>query len=382
MATEGLTWQGQDIDTTTLNRQLTEMWSRINHEAATTGAMRTHVYNLVVYAADEAELHRTSASLRGLGKRHPSRAVLLRAERFAPRASVDAVIHVSCTDSVGGRPPLCHEQVLIEARGRAADHLASVVIPLLVPELRTYLWWPGQPLFGHRVFHRLLSVADQLVVDSAEFDSPGDGMANLVRLCDRKQGVSDFNWTRLRPWRDVITQFFDGPQWSPYAKSIRSVRLEFGSGGNSSLVTSGVLLLLGWMASRLGWAPETTLDNLASGDVTLAVIQGERVIPIDVRFADRGADAAGRLIAVEVVSQPRGEAPARFTVDRTDDLDHARVVTAVHDGPEITRVIPLELKTDVQLLADELELWGHDTLYDKAVDMAGRMAGREVWVPA
>jgi hypothetical protein len=33
------------------------------------------------------------------------------------------------------------------------------------------------------------------------------------------------------------------------------------------------------------------------------------------------------------------------------------------------------------VLVDELELVGHDELYDRVVDMASRMAGREVWMP-
>lgn len=374
------TWNGQDVDTTELESRMSKMFAGISREASYTGAMRTHIFNLVVYAIDTRMFERVQSSLQGLAQRHPSRAIILCADRFNSKSSVDATIHVYCHDSPA-RAPLCHEQVEIMARGRTADHLANIVIPLLVPELRSYLWWPGQPPFGHRMFHRMLSVTDQLVIDSAEFASPGDGFANLVRLCGREQGVNDFNWARLRPWRDVITQFFDGPQWAPYAESIRSIRLEFGRSGCTSVVTSTVLLLLGWMAGGLGWEPETTLDNLVTEGVTLAALKGERVIPIEIQFHDHGPDSTGRLMAVEIVSQPRGEQPGRFTINRTDDLDHARVCTAVHGGPEITRVVSLDLRTDPELLADELDLVGHDCLYERVVDMASRMAGREVWIP-
>lgn len=375
------TWEGEDVDTTTLESTMCHLLSKINSDGTFAGAMRTRIFNLVVYASDDQTFHRVQASLSSLAHRHPSRAVILRANRFDPKSRIDAAIRVYCHHSAADRPPLCHEQVQIDAHGRAADHLANVVIPLLIPELRSYLWWPGQPLFGHRTFHRLLSVSDQLVIDSAEFASPGDGFANLAQLCNYRQGVNDFNWARLRPWRDVITQFFDGPQWAPYADSIRSVRLEFGTRGNASVVTSGILLLLGWVAGRLGWEPETTLDNLVTDDVTMATMKAERVIPIDIHLADYGPDSAGRLMAVEVVSQPRGGQPARFTIHRTEDLDHARVCTAVHDGPEINRVVALDLRTDPELLADELDLVGHDRIYEEVVDMAGRLAGREVWLP-
>jgi glucose-6-phosphate dehydrogenase assembly protein OpcA len=229
----------------------------------------------------------------------------------------------------------------------------------------------------------LLAFADQLIIDSAQFDSPGDGFANVAWLCQGSQGVNDFNWGRLTTWREIIAQFFDGPQWQPFAFGIRSLSLEFGAGGTDyRQATSGTLLMLGWIASRLGWKPETTLDRVLKGDTTVSVLQGDRVLPIQLRLSEHGAAAAGRLMRVELVSQPREHQPARFVVDRSDDLDHVRVTMQIHGDAEIARTVPLERKTDLELLADELELAGQDRLYQEVVDVASKLAGREVWVPA
>jgi hypothetical protein len=64
-----------------------------------------------------------------------------------------------------------------------------------------------------------------------------------------------------------------------------------------------------------------------------------------------------------------------------DGHQHAEVTVAVHDANEITRTVPLEVLSDAELLGGELDLGGHDPLYDHVVDIASRMAGREVWVP-
>jgi glucose-6-phosphate dehydrogenase assembly protein OpcA len=283
---------------------------------------------------------------------------------------------------VSGPVPLCYEEIVVTGHGRVADHLGSVVRPLLLPELRTYLWWPGQPPFGHRMFHNLLRMADQLVVDSAQFSLPGDGLANLARLTRAQQGVNDFNWGRLTSWREIAAQFFDGPTWLPYVHDIRSITLDFGSGGQDHRrATAGTLLLLGWVATQLGWEPETTLDGMAEDNLTISALQGDRLIEIRLQFHDRGPKAAGRLVGVEIVSQPRNLPPARFLVERLEDLDHAHVTMKIHEGQEIRRVVPLNLKSDADLLTDELELAGHDVLYESVVDMASRMAGREIWVP-
>lgn len=220
------------------------------------------------------------------------------------------------------------------------------------------------------------------VVDFAEFSSPGDGYADLARLCFGKQGVNDFNWARLSAWREIIAQFFDGAVLAPYASAIHSVQVEFGAGGeNYARPTAGVLLLVGWMASRLGWEPETTLDSIPKHAVTLSVLQEERVIEIDFRFRSHGASAAGRLMRVEIQCERETGEDAVFTVSRSADMRHAHISMQIGEGQDLCRVIPLDIKSDEELLADELEAAGHDRLYESVVEMASRVAGRELWVP-
>lgn len=374
------TWRGSDVDATTIERQMASLWHQVREESAFSGAIRTSILNLVVYTTSREEAMQVSHELRACSQRQPSRTIILVADRLKPGSSLDAEVSVRCGG--GSSRPLCYEEIMITGRGRVADHLASVVIPLLMPQLPTYLWWPGQPPFSHRMFNRMLAIADQLVIDSAQFTSPGDGLANMARLCQAKQGVNDFNWGRLTPWREVIAQFFDGQAWLPYIHGVRSVRLEFGSGSHDHRRgTASVLLMLGWVGSQLAWEPETTLDGLISENTTLTVLQGDRIIDIDLEFADHGSDLAGQVSGVEIVSQPHGLQPARFTVQRPEDLEHAEVTVKVLDGALIRRVVPLQVKTDAELLTDELELAGHDVLYERVIDMASRMAGRELWTP-
>jgi glucose-6-phosphate dehydrogenase assembly protein OpcA len=342
----------------------------------------THVFNLVVYTDSEQLAEQVASDLASVPRRHPSRAIILVADRWHEESPIDAEVRLMCAPGTGGRPPLCFEQVFVTVQGRAADHLATVVVPLLMPEVPTYLWWPGQPLFGHRLFHRLLASADQLVVDSGQFQSPGDGLNDLARLVSGRYGVNDINWARLKPWREIIAQFFDAPQLTPYAYALRRVSIVFGSGegafGNS---TAGLLLMLGWVASELGMEPETTLDAVATRNVSLSLLQGNTIVDIDVNFRDAGPLAAGRLLGFELHAQTRDGPEAVFLVRRSTDLLHAHVTMRVGDESEITRVVALDIKDDPILLADELAAAGHDRLFERVVEMAARIAGREVWVP-
>lgn len=371
------TWQGQDVDATTIESEAGRLWTEVSRP--TGAASRTHLYNLVVFAGPRDRADAIIRTLSRLAEHHPSRAIVLISDRSNPTTGVDAEVTVQC---VGGGPNghvLCHEQIAVTGHGRAADHLNSVVTPLLTPELRTYLWWPGQPPFGHRTFHQLLSLADQFVVDSAEFHSPGDGLANLARMCQQKQGVNDFEWTRLTAWREIIAQFFDGENWARYAHTIRRITLRFGA-GNQERAAVAMLLVLGWMAHQLGWEVESGLEGVPAGRQTLSVMAGERVIPIEVDFHDMGPVMQGRLLHFEAVSQPKDDPPARFVIDRAEDGQSVTAQTIVHEGAEISRVVPLRIRATEDLLAYELSLAGHDPVYDDAVRKASQLAGRDLWL--
>jgi glucose-6-phosphate dehydrogenase assembly protein OpcA len=375
-------WAGTDVDVGTLERHMAELWRQVTSETEGAAGVRTSILNLVVYARDGDDAKRISSELRSCTDRHPSRTIILVGDRHEPQSSVDASVTTYCVPSKD-HPPLCYEEMVFTGHGRVADHLSSIVIPFVIPGLPTYLWWPGQPPFGHRIFHRLLSVVDQLIVDSAQFNTPADGIANLALLSRAKQGINDFNWARLRPWREIIAQFFDGPHWAPYAQGIRSIRMEYGSGASDyRRAAVGTLLTLGWLAEELGWEPESTLDAPLSRDFSMSVLQGDRVIDIDLNFRDPGSDAAGHLMALEFVADPKGLPPARFKVIRSDDLRRADVSATVHEGTDIRRAVPLELESDADLLTHELEMAGHDRLYEQIVETASRLAGRELFIPA
>lgn len=377
-----LRWSGDNVDLTTVDRQMNQLRKELSRQMDDVSPVVTHVFNLVVYTDSAHLAEQISTDLASVSRRHPSRAIILIADRWHEESPIDAEVRLLCAAQKGGGPPLCFEQVFVTVQGRAADHLSSVVVPLLIPQVPTYLWWPGQPLFGHRLFHRLLASADQLVVDSGQFQSPGDGLNDLARLCSGRYGVNDLNWARLKPWREIIAQFFDAPQVTPYAHAIRCISMAFGSGqGAYGKSTAGLLLILGWVASELGMEPETTLDTVATRDVSLSLLQRNALVDIDVGFRDAGSEAAGKLLSFELRAQIRGGPEAVFLVRRSSDLLHAHVTMQVGAESQISRVVALDMKDGPGLMADELAAAGHDHLYERVVEMAARIAGREVWLP-
>jgi glucose-6-phosphate dehydrogenase assembly protein OpcA len=68
--------------------------------------------------------------------------------------------------------------------------------------------------------------------------------------------VVDLAWLRSTPWRERIAATFDPDKWRPELRQISKVVVRH----RSDSAVSGALLL-GWLASRLGWKPESLVTE-------------------------------------------------------------------------------------------------------------------------
>lgn len=172
--------------------------------------------------------------LSGLAERHPSRTVVLIPEPEAGDG-LDANVEVGVYPVGGGRS-ICTETIRVRLKGARAQAPASVVQPLLLPDLPAFLRWRGLPPFGESHFEGLIDVVDRLIIDSTEWpDLPGE-YARLAEIFDRVV-VSDIAWARTSRWRPQLATL-----WPEIAK-VKRVRVT-GTAAQAHL-------LAGWLRSRL-----------------------------------------------------------------------------------------------------------------------------------
>ena len=332
---------------------------------------RAAVLNLIVYADRERHARRAAESVSTLSLRHPSRAIVLLADR-APREGVTAQIEMHChlrdADAV---QQVSYEQILVRARGDSDDRLASAVIPLLVPDLPVFLWWTGDPPVGGRVFSKLLEIADRLVVDSADFSRADATLHELARTCDVARGrfgVTDLNWTRLTAWRESVTAFFDVPAWRPFLEGITGVRIGFAVDMDGrNIHPSQALLFVGWLGSRLGWRPIEALAPSEAGGMLFAIARsdGERVM-VRVRPRFERSVSEGDTSGIRIQAERDGT-QAEFVVKREPDARHQTQTVIVNGTVRWQRVMPLPSPDIVELIGEELAILGSDRIYEAAL---------------
>lgn len=303
---------------------------------------RASVLNLIVVVSDESELRHIAEVLDGLSSSHPSRTLILLAQE--ERQAVKLEASVSTQTRADGGHRVTTERVLLHAHGRVAEHLASLVAPLLVPDLPTILWWPGRPEFESRLFSELADVCDRLVVDSddAGFD-PGRDFPLLLKVARRRKtriSVGDFNWARLMPWCHLMAQFFDPPAVRARLLQTHGVTVRYGEGSDAQ-----ALLLAGWVQSRLR--------------------SREIEVPRELRQEPGMAKGVTRFM----IYTGGEDGIARFSVARAPG-GRLSVEYRIGNQEQVGRTVAVASRLAGELLAIELTLPGHDLLYEEALAAA------------
>jgi hypothetical protein len=208
--------------------------------------LRTNVLTHIAWVPQEWQEAATE-TLAGLAERHPSRTLLLFPEPDAEDGLYARVL-LECHEAPGTNRHLCNEVAELRLRGIRAQAPASIVLPLVLPDLPIFLRWRGRPDFGSPVFEQLVDVVDRLVVDSSEWPDVPEAYEQLVPLFDRV-ALSDIAWRRTLPWRRALAQ-----AWPNLPDRLTGPPAE-------------TALVAGWLRSRAGIEVEIErADELPVGD--------------------------------------------------------------------------------------------------------------------
>jgi glucose-6-phosphate dehydrogenase assembly protein OpcA len=351
-------WSGQTVEVQAIDAALERLRQQAADAAPAEGAAlgaRTSVLTLVAYALDAAAAQRAGETIANLPRYHPSRSIVVLAQPSDDEPAIDARLSAHCHIAPGLEGQVCFEVVELTVMGRAARHLHSVVLPLLVPDLPVFSWWSGDLPGDAHLLEDMLSASDRFIVDSTRLSDAQSGLPCLESLVQHAttSAVSDLSWTRVATWRRLIADLFDSPSLQPYLGRLTAVDIEHDAGSAAQ-----ALLLTGWLAARLGWRPEAKenetyrLSN-AGGDVLTTL----HALP------SPGSEP-GSLLAVRLAASH----DATFSIQRSE---HASV-TVKSEAPEATveRSVRLTDGGDPEMLAQELQIPGRDRTYEQALAMA------------
>ena len=320
-------------------------------------ALRSSVLNLIV-VTDEESAEEITTSVSGLAGRYPARAVVLVADPDEGEPNVDVGLSAFCHARSGGGAQVCAEQITIHAEGPPAEHLESLAGPLLVPDLPVFLWYPGAFSPRSPEFTAMAQLADRVILDSAggPLEDHEACLRQISTLLEdpATPAIGDLQWVGLSPWRSLLADTFGAPERAGELEKIERVEVLYAPGG-----ANRALLLVGWLASTLGWTPESTTRSDGGQTVEFSGPSGG----ITVELSPDSPDARLRRVRLYSeeysfqVSRHRAVSDVRTTVMRGEDLLAERTV---HIGSFDLGV----------LVGEEMGYRGHDEAYGAALRAA------------
>jgi glucose-6-phosphate dehydrogenase assembly protein OpcA len=200
------------------------------------------VLNLVVII-DRAYRGEIVGRLERVGRYHPSRMVVCAVEDGRDRLDAWATIEGDGDEPRPGELASVREHVEIELSPRHLSSLASIVDPILVPDLTTVVWSPH----GYDMaVDALLGLSDVVLLDSLDED-PLAALTRVNELAEHAY-VVDLAWLRSTPWRERLAAAFEPFPVRDALREISAVEVRHRYDSNVA-----ALLFAGWLASRLGW---------------------------------------------------------------------------------------------------------------------------------
>jgi hypothetical protein len=227
-------WSGEGVTLAEVESELARLRVATS-ETEHAPYLRTSVMTHVAWVPEEW-LEAARSTLAGMAEQHPSRTILLVPDPDSGVDRIDAHVSLACFALADLHRQVCSEVVELRLHGRRAKAPASLVEPLLIPDLPVFCRWRGEPPFGAAEVEQLVDLVDRLIVDSTEWDDLPYAYTKLVRLFDRT-AVSDIAWARTGRWRSLLASLW------PEIASVRRIRVR-GTAAQAHL-------LAGWLRARL-----------------------------------------------------------------------------------------------------------------------------------
>ena len=237
----------------TSTKEISAELLRCRQDAGGTSGM---VLTLVIVAEDR---HRDDvlAAAEASARAHPSRViVVVYSDGESPR--LDAEIQVG--EGVPG------DFIALHIRGRELrKHADSVLLPLLLPDSPTVVWWPHEAP-ASPASDPVGALATRRITDAA--GSPDPIAALITRARNHTPGDTDLTWTRLTRWRALLAAALD-----QYPHPVTSARIL------SAPDNAPALLLTAWLENGLA-VPVTRTNHHLPGvtEVRLVTADGDIVI--------------------------------------------------------------------------------------------------------
>ncbi len=236
--------------------QLSAFWAASADESGKPKA-RAATMNFVVISAP-AEVEHVRESIESLASTRAGRVFLMTVDGRLPPWELDAEVSAVCHKE--GDSVLCYDRIELHFGAMSAVRASSVLSALALSEVPTIVeLGRGAPA---QLADGLSRSAHRVIVDSAH--------TSVSRIADIAQKtaapLADRAFVRTFSWRELIARFFDEAPGAE--RAVGRVEIDRTLGDRNDPAA----LVLGWLASRLGWRFESATRAVDAHEMPIDVV--------------------------------------------------------------------------------------------------------------
>lgn len=340
-----------------MQRLWTDLSAHVEQEFGQVPA-HTDILTLIAVAQGRIEERIARETLAQMSNAQPSRAIGIFLGPAGTETTAD--VAASCRVAPDGRVN-CYEIIDVRLAAERITSLPSIIDPLELFDVPTYIWWVGEVDLDSPGFQRVALLADRVLIDTSRFADGPQALRDFHAFLTREANgcfAGDITWARATSWRELIAQSFDNPLARDVLWGLQHVEIDFDPAAESQ-----ALLLAGWFGAQLGWVPGSANWDGATLRANASSIQGT---PITLAL-NRQPGAGSGLRSVRMLG--RGErGMARISVRRrSSELAGVLFETA---GMRQERVVPDNERRIPDLVGTELLSRTKDRIYQQALECA------------
>lgn len=358
------------FDAASVERELSELWAEAIKDDQEKPGVRRRAINVIAVVADNRGAQAVSRAASVLAGQYPGRYIIIILNPDKDSLANWAAEDVRCELCVDNSPRAGCEQIIIPYVPGRTQELPDGVRSLLQRELPVVLWW--RYIFNPReyLFEEFSRLAARIIVDSVTLKNPRGGFARIYELNEtskHKNIVRDINWTRLNPWRLAIAGFYDVPGYRPYLAKLNKVEIEYSHqlSRHNLVNNSQVLMLFGWLASRLGWRPLSGFSEEQPEILHRIDMAAAERITCRFRVFPAPSHREAGIKAVRLTAE--GGEGGSFTITRCDDHCHMRTTISLAGKKPAEKITCLEIGSEVEQVAAEMNITAADPVYNETM---------------
>jgi glucose-6-phosphate dehydrogenase assembly protein OpcA len=359
-----------------LPAELDALWQSTADAEGRETVTRACALTLLIYTESEEGAREVSELVGALTLQNPCRALILVVQPNESPAGLSATISAVCQLPAPGVKQVCCEHVTLVARGERVHDLDKVVLPLMVSGLPVGLWWRAGCQLHFNYFGKILRYIDRVYVDSEWHAHPETdlrALAKAIQEASSPAAITDMNWARITPWRELAAACFDPVERRPYLDAINLVRIEYRARGTDSPdCRAQALFFTAWLAERLGWKPAgiaVNEDGEGKREFNFKGRQGD--IQVQLSPGQSGPKCSSGFLSIEM--ETAGDAPAKFSLVCGAKSRSVATRVEIPGHPLHESTAHLEVFDEVGLLNEELKFSTRDRGYERVLAMVTSM---------